>query len=59
MFTIFSHDGTLGGGKSSSSGAKKLTLGAVVPYVMGVGSGVYGVDSCTSYTSDSVIYLSW
>ena len=59
MFIIFSHDGTLGGGKSSSSGAKKLTLGAVVPYVMGVGSGVYGVDSCTSYTSDSVIYLYW
>ena len=57
MCNIFHRVVTLGGDKSSPSGDKILTLGFVVPWGIGVGSGICGVASCTRSTCDIVLYI--
>ena len=59
MFTILLHAWNLKGEKSSSSRGTSLTLVCVVTKGIGVGSGIYCVALCTSYSCDSVIYLFW
>ena len=56
MCTIWYHSGILVGGKSSSSGATIWTLRGVVPYVIGVVYGVWGVAYCKTFNCDSVLY---
>ena len=58
MCIILSLSGKFGGRKSSSSDATIGTLGDVAPSIISVGSGVYGVATCTSYTHYNVIYIS-
>ena len=48
MCNIWYRNGILGGGKYSSYGAIIGTLVGVIPQVIGVGYGVYGVDDFTS-----------
>ena len=58
MCTIFSRDGKLGDMKSLSSGATIITLGGVSPWGIRVGSGIFGVATCTSYTHYNINYIS-
>ena len=53
----FSCDITLGYRKSNSSCDTIVTLGFTSPWVIGVGYGVFGVSTCSSYTNYNVIYI--
>ena len=54
----FSHNGTIGGRKLSSSGATIANLEGVAPWVIDVGCGVCTVATCTSHLHYNVIYIS-